>query len=59
MYAETIMRLLANSEQMNQLRAGARMHAAGFGWDNTARGLLDTYRAAIDESRPHLSLVSP
>lgn len=58
MYAETIMRLLANSEQMNQLRAGARMHAAGFGWDNTARGLLDTYRAAIDESRPHLSLVS-
>jgi D-inositol-3-phosphate glycosyltransferase len=59
MYAETIMRLLADSEQMNQLRAGARMHAAGFGWDNTARGLLDTYRAAIDESRPHLSLVSP
>lgn len=59
MYAETIMRLLADSEQMDQLRAGARMHAAGFGWDNTARGLLDTYRAAIDESRPHLSLVSP
>jgi D-inositol-3-phosphate glycosyltransferase len=59
MYAETIMRLLADSEQMAQLQAGARMHAAGFGWDNTARGLLDTYRAAIDESRPHLSLVSP
>ena len=59
MYAETIMRLLADSEQIDQLRAGARMHAAGFGWDNTARGLLDTYRAAIDESRPHLSLVSP
>ena len=59
MYAETILRLLADRARMAELQAGARMHAAGFGWDNTTRGLLATYRAAVDESQPRLSLVSP
>jgi glycosyltransferase involved in cell wall biosynthesis len=59
MYAETILRLLSDRSRMTELQAGARMHAAGFGWDNTTRGLLETYRAALRETRPRLSLVSP
>lgn len=59
MYAETILRLLSDNARMAELQAGARMHAAGFGWDNTARGLLETYHAAVNEARPRLSLVSP
>jgi len=59
MYAETILRLMSDRTRMAELQAGARMHAAGFGWDNTTRGLLETYRAALLETRPRLSLVSP
>lgn len=59
MYAETILRLISDRTRMAELQAGARMHAAGFGWDNTTRGLLETYRAALLETRPRLSLVSP
>jgi D-inositol-3-phosphate glycosyltransferase len=59
MYAETILRLLSDRSRMTELQAGARMHAAGFGWDSTTRGLLETYRAALRETRPRLSLVSP
>ncbi|MBM3669023.1 MAG: D-inositol-3-phosphate glycosyltransferase [Actinobacteria bacterium] len=59
MYAETILRLVSHNARMVELQAGARMHAAGFGWDNTTRGLLETYHAALQESHPRLSLVSP
>lgn len=59
MYAETISRLLTHPDQLEELRAGARMHAARFGWAGTTTGLLDTYRAAVADSRAHLSLVSP
>lgn len=59
MYAETVLRLLQEPARMEELCAGARMHAARFGWAGTASGLLETYRAAVADSRPHLSLVSP
>lgn len=50
-YAQELSSLLAHPERLSALSAGARMHAATFGWDVTTAGLLDSYRSAIADHR--------
>lgn len=45
-YAHAIGALLGNPARLHELSAGARMHAATFGWNATTAGLIATYRAA-------------
>ncbi|MSO27372.1 MAG: D-inositol-3-phosphate glycosyltransferase [Candidatus Nanopelagicales bacterium] len=45
-YAHAIGALLGNPARLHELSAGARMHAATFGWSATTAGLIATYRAA-------------
>ena len=46
-YSHTIGALINNPERLHELSAGARMHAATFGWSATTAGLIATYRAAL------------
>ena len=46
-YATVLARLLAEPGWRRRLAAGAPVHAAGFGWAATARGMLAAYRAAL------------
>lgn len=50
-YAHTLATLLRNPARLADLSAGARMHAAAFGWESTTVGLLDSYRAAVANYR--------
>jgi len=52
-YAQALSSLLAHPERLASLAAGARMHAATFGWDATTAGLLDSYRCAIADFGQH------
>ncbi|MBL7497686.1 D-inositol-3-phosphate glycosyltransferase [Frankia sp. CNm7] len=49
-YADALSELLARPGWRRRLAAGARAHAAGFGWPATAHGVLASYRAALSPS---------
>jgi D-inositol-3-phosphate glycosyltransferase len=46
-YASVLRTLLRNPELQAKLSAGAVQHASRFGWAATARGVLDSYSAAL------------
>ncbi|MDA3021577.1 MAG: D-inositol-3-phosphate glycosyltransferase [Actinomycetota bacterium] len=46
-YSHAIGALINKPERLHELSAGARMHAATFGWSVTTAGLIATYRAAL------------
>lgn len=50
-YAAAIERFADDPGLLDELRRGAVMHAAAFGWESTTVGLLDTYRAAMADQR--------
>jgi len=50
-YAVAIERFADDPALLGELRRGAVMHAAAFGWESTTVGLLDTYRAAMTDQR--------
>lgn len=52
-YAAAIERFADDPTLLAELRRGAVMHAAAFGWEATTVGLLDTYRAAMVDQRSH------
>ncbi len=54
-YANTLSGLLRDRSRLAQLAAGARPHAATFGWDATTAGLLDSYRAAMTNAQQSLA----
>lgn len=45
-YADAIEPLLADATERDRLAAGALRHAADFGWDATADGVIEVYRSA-------------
>ena len=57
-FAQAISRLISEPELHERLSAGARMHAASFGWAATTAGLMNSYRAAIANSRTLTSAIS-
>jgi len=48
-YADALSRVLSSPEWRALLGAGAVRHAAHFGWEATARGVLESYGRAVDE----------
>ena len=46
-YAHVLNQLILNPVYRKELSAGARMHAAAFGWENTTAGLLKSYSLAL------------
>jgi D-inositol-3-phosphate glycosyltransferase len=52
-YAAAIERFADDPTLLAELRRGALMHAAAFGWEATTVGLLDTYRAAMADQSSH------
>jgi D-inositol-3-phosphate glycosyltransferase len=46
-FAHAIRSLVTDPVRRAELSAGARMHAAAFGWADTTAGLLNTYRSAL------------
>ncbi len=50
-YSHILNQLLMNPIAREELRQGARMHAAAFGWENTTAGLMDSYNRALSNSR--------
>jgi D-inositol-3-phosphate glycosyltransferase len=50
-YARAVATLADDDSRRDELSRGAVAHAATFGWERTTAGLLDTYRAAIDDQR--------
>jgi D-inositol-3-phosphate glycosyltransferase len=48
-YARALARILDDAELRTTLATGGVAHAASFGWDATARGVLRSYSAAIEE----------
>lgn len=46
-YATVLADLLASPDLRERLGIGAVAHARGFGWDSTAQGVLNSYRAAL------------
>lgn len=48
-YATVMARLLAQPEELARLRTGTRAHAAQFGWESTADGLLASYAQALED----------
>jgi len=52
-YAAAIERFADDRVLLAELRRGAVMHAAAFGWEATTVGLLDSYRAAMADQRSH------
>jgi D-inositol-3-phosphate glycosyltransferase len=53
-YSHVLNQLLMNPVAREELRQGARMHAAAFGWENTTAGLMDSYNRALSDSRVSL-----
>jgi D-inositol-3-phosphate glycosyltransferase len=51
-YARVLQRLVADQTLHRRLRRGAVDHAARFGWDRTAAGLLDVYSEALARLYP-------
>lgn len=47
-YAHVLNQLILNPIHRKELSAGARMHAATFGWENTTAGLLKSYSLAME-----------
>jgi len=50
-YARAVAHLADDATRRDELSRGAVAHAATFGWERTTAGLLDTYRAAIDDQQ--------
>ncbi len=50
-YSHVLNQLLTNPIAREELSRGARMHAAGFGWENTTSGLMESYDRALSNSR--------
>ncbi len=50
-YSHVLNQLLTNPNAREELSRGARMHAAGFGWENTTSGLMESYDRALSNSR--------
>ncbi|CAB4887963.1 MAG: D-inositol-3-phosphate glycosyltransferase [Actinobacteria bacterium] len=48
-YAAVMCSLLQDRNQLKKLQVGSRKHAENFGWQVTARGLLDSYSLAISD----------
>jgi D-inositol-3-phosphate glycosyltransferase len=46
-YAHVLNQLILNPVYRKELSAGARMHAAAFGWESTTAGLLKSYSLAL------------
>lgn len=57
-FSHAIERIITDNELHERLSAGARMHAASFGWAATTAGLLNSYRAALANSRTLSSAIS-
>ncbi len=53
-YSHVLNQLLTNPIARDELSRGARMHAAGFGWENTTSGLMESYDRALSNSRATL-----
>ncbi len=53
-YSHVLNQLLTNPIAREELSRGARMHAAGFGWENTTSGLIESYDRALSNSRATL-----
>jgi D-inositol-3-phosphate glycosyltransferase len=53
-WADVLGDLLADPVRRDRLAEGAVRHAAGFGWDATARAVLDVYTGAVDDHRARL-----
>ncbi len=53
-YSHVLNQLLTNPIARDELSRGARMHAAGFGWENTTSGLIESYDRALSNSRATL-----
>ncbi len=52
-YSHVLNQLIMNPLHRDELAAGARMHAAYFGWENTTAGLLQTYSLALSQESVH------
>jgi D-inositol-3-phosphate glycosyltransferase len=50
-YSHVLNQLLSNPNVMDELRRGAKMHAAGFSWESTTSGLIQSYDRALSNSR--------
>ena len=57
-YSHAISALINNPGRLHELSAGARMHAATFGWSATTAGLIATYRAAMANRTSTTKLVA-
>lgn len=57
-YAHAIGALINNPDRLHELSAGARMHAATFGWSATTAGLIASYRAAMANRTSTTKLVA-
>lgn len=56
-WSATIMRLLLQPERRLLLSMGAVEHAAKFGWDATARGILDVYDQVLSRGAAKLRVI--
>ena len=57
-WSATLQRLLLEPERRLLLSIGALNHSSNFGWDATARGILDVYDKVLSRgSKAHLSVV--
>jgi D-inositol-3-phosphate glycosyltransferase len=57
-WSATLQRLLMEPERRLLLSIGALNHSSNFGWDATARGILDVYDKVLSRgSKAHLSVV--
>lgn len=56
-WSATIMRLLLQPERRLLLSIGAVEHAAKFGWDSTARGILDVYDQVLSRGAAKLRVI--
>ncbi len=57
-YSHAIGALINNPDRLHELSAGARMHAATFGWSATTAGLMASYRAAMANRTSTTKLVA-
>jgi len=58
-WAEALRSLIGRPEYRNALARGARQHAEQFGWNATARGLLETYDEAAFDVALQASTAAP
>lgn len=57
-YASALSSLISAPSRRAELAAGARMHAASFGWSATTAGLITSYRMAMDEYRSAVTVAA-